>query len=117
MKTSKKKIWRNDVLLIISILILSSIFAFVLYFTSTDGNHIDVSVDGKVLMSFELGIDREELIETENGTNLLVIKNGKASVKSADCPDEICVKHREISKTGETIVCLPHKLVVEIVKE
>ncbi len=117
MNTSKKKTWRNDTLLIIAILILATVFILVNRITSTDGNNVAVLVDGKVLMSFELETDREELIETENGDNLLVIKDGKASVKSADCPDEICVKHREISKTGETIVCLPHKLVIEIVKE
>ena len=32
----------------------------------------------------------------------------------ADCPDKICVNTGKISKIGETIVCLPHRVVVEI---
>jgi hypothetical protein len=44
----------------------------------------------------------------------LVIKDGKAFIQNADCPDKICAEHKPISKTGETIVCLPHKLVIEI---
>jgi len=51
---------------------------------------------------------------TDSGKNVLVIENGEASIKSATCPDKICVSHRKISKSGETIVCLPNKVVVEI---
>ena len=38
-------------------------------------------------------------------------------MKEADCPDQICVRHKAISKSGESIVCLPHKVVVEISSE
>lgn len=48
------------------------------------------------------------------GTNLLVIDSGSAYIKSANCPDKICVNHKPIHETGEVIVCLPNKLVVEI---
>ena len=47
--------------------------------------------------------------------NIIIIKDGKASMAKADCPDKICVNHAAISKKGETIVCLPHKVVVEVV--
>ena len=46
--------------------------------------------------------------------NTLVINGGKASIVSADCPDKLCVHQQEISKAGESIICLPHKLVVRI---
>ena len=35
-------------------------------------------------------------------------------MKEADCPDQICRKHKAIDKSGETIVCLPHKVVIEV---
>ena len=44
----------------------------------------------------------------------LADKDGSVTVQDADCPDKICEKHRAINRTGETIICLPHKLVVEI---
>lgn len=50
----------------------------------------------------------------EGGYNLLFISNGKASVSDADCRDRLCVKQREISRNGESIICLPHKLVIQI---
>ena len=46
--------------------------------------------------------------------NLLFISGGEVSVFDADCPDGLCVKARNISKSGESIICLPHKLVIQI---
>ena len=46
--------------------------------------------------------------------SFIEIKDGEVSVKEADCPDKICVNHKKISNVGESIICLPHKLVIEI---
>ena len=32
----------------------------------------------------------------------------------ADCPDKYCIQMGKATHTGDTIVCLPHKLVIEI---
>jgi hypothetical protein len=50
------------------------------------------------------------------GKCILVISDGKADMESADCPNQICVHHSAISHTGETIVCLPNRVVIEIVE-
>lgn len=47
--------------------------------------------------------------------NLLCISDGKVRMESADCKDQICVHHKPISGIRESIICLPHKLVIEIV--
>ena len=49
--------------------------------------------------------------------NMLVIKDGHASIKNADCPDGLCIKQGSISKSNESIICLPNKLVVRIVED
>lgn len=46
--------------------------------------------------------------------NVFVCKDGKVQMLQSSCPDQICVHHTEIAKTGESIICLPHKLVIEI---
>ena len=48
------------------------------------------------------------------GTCILTIKDGKADMTFADCPNQICVHHEAIMNKGETIVCLPNRVVVEI---
>ena len=42
------------------------------------------------------------------------IKDGEASMIEADCPDQICVHEKAISADGESIICLPNKIVVEV---
>lgn len=53
-------------------------------------------------------------IETEFGYNLIEIGDEEAWVIEASCPDELDIKQGRISKSGEIIVCLPNKLVIEI---
>ena len=54
------------------------------------------------------------IIETPNGNNSLYIKNNSIEIKNADCHDELCVKQGSISKVGQSIICLPHELVIEV---
>ena len=46
--------------------------------------------------------------------NLISVIDGKIAMEAADCKDQICVHHKPISSKGESIICLPHRLVVEI---
>ena len=116
MKENIKK-WRNDLILVLIILILASVSFIVFRLNLKSGKTVEVSVNGKVIHSLSLEDDLEKTIETEKGKNVIVIKDGSAAVSVADCPDKICVEHRAISKVGETVVCLPHKLVLEITEE
>ena len=50
----------------------------------------------------------------QGGTNHIVIQDNAVYMSDADCPDKLCVHTGTIHKTGETIVCLPHRVVVEI---
>lgn len=46
--------------------------------------------------------------------NLLSVSGSGVSMEAADCRDQICVRHRPVSAGGESIICLPHRLVVEM---
>ena len=78
-----------------------------------------VTVDGEVKAEFPL--DESEAmgtgIHTELGFNFVHVEYGQVWITEADCRDQICVNHKRIEKVGETIVCLPHKMVVEVVGE
>ena len=76
------------------------------------GDQVSVKIDGKLYGRYALSEDCEISIRSESGVNVLVIEDGKAYISDADCPDGICAAHAPISKKGETIVCLPHRLVV-----
>ena len=75
---------------------------------------VQIELAGELYGSYSLSQNQEILVESEYGKNKIVIENGQVSMQEADGPDRYCVAHHAISKAGETIVCLPHKLVVEI---
>ena len=65
--------------------------------------------------TYPLDEDQEISVESDGEQiNLVCIRSGSVSMEQATCPDELCVKQGSISKTGQTIVCLPHELVVEV---
>ena len=49
------------------------------------------------------------------GTTTIEIKEKKVRVVSSPCPQKMCVKMGWRSKNGDTIVCVPNKVVVKIV--
>ena len=110
--------FRNDLIFIAAILVIVAMVAAVLFFLRGEGSTVQVEVDGTVIGTYPLSVDREVEIKTgENGEelNLLVIKDGKATVTAATCPDGICAAHRPISREGESIICLPHKVVITVI--
>ena len=79
--------------------------------------YVVVEIDGKNNAVFPLKKDRYYQVETKNGYNWINIEYGTVSVGEADCPKQICVHTKPISKPGETIVCLPHRVVVTIAEK
>lgn len=62
--------------------------------------------------------EEAEALFAENGTeeyNLFVCENGEVRMIQSNCPDLLCVHHRAVSGVGENIICLPHKLVIEVI--
>lgn len=110
-----KYITRNDIILIITLLILSGALMLILTVSQKRGSVVVVSVDGKDIASFSLNEDTRYVISGyHDGENVLVVKDGEAYLESASCPDKLCVHMGKISKAGQSIICLPHKVVIEI---
>ena len=111
----KKRLWRNDVIFIAILVAVIAVAGACLYLFHGEGDTVTVSVDGKVIATYPLDVDRVEEIRTDgDGLNRLVIKDGKAWVETASCPDGICAAHKPIYREGESIVCLPNKVVITV---
>lgn len=109
----RKLITPFDICLILLVL-LFSLFMFFFYGFSGDGRKAVITVNEKIVAELELDLNQTKEIITDNGYNIVVIKNNECFVSNADCRDNICVKHKAIGKVGQSIVCLPHKVIVEI---
>ena len=106
---------RTDLILIIGTLALA-LAAFLLFRVNAKaGTEVVVYVNTQETARYPLDQDATHVIEgVSGGTNTLVIKNGTACITDADCPDKLCVNEGTISKKNESIVCLPHKIVITI---
>lgn len=105
---------KNDLILLCALLasaaILLALFAFLFL---GKGSEVVVRVDGKEYARLPLAKDAELVISTEYGSNTLVIKDGKAYISEASCPDLVCV-HTGHADELKSIVCLPNRLTVSI---
>ena len=103
---------RNDWFLAAGILAAAAIlFCFQRLGKSGEQAVVSISVDGDLYGTYSLGEDRTVEI---NETNRLEISGGAARMDWADCPDQVCVNHRSISRDGESIICLPNQVVVSV---
>lgn len=106
----RKRIW--DLLLTGGILLLAGI----LFLASRPGRHgawVVVTRDGAEIGRYALG-DEHMVTIGEDEWNVLRISHGAAAVAEANCGDHTCVRTGEISREGESIVCLPHHLIIRI---
>ena len=106
---------KNDWILICILLVVAVGFYIGIHVFQEKGSTVIVTVDGEEVASFPLDEDTTyEITGVDSGYNTLVIADGEAYLSDADCPDLVCVHTGKISQEGETIVCLPHKVVVSI---
>ncbi len=127
-KVSKIRV--NDILLGAGLLLGALCLWCVIYFVgrNTDKNALMVviTVDGKEYYTGRLteSISGEDDVKNANGDkrkeididdhNKVVIAGGEVWMESADCPDKLCVEQGRISRSGQTIICLPNKVMVTI---
>jgi hypothetical protein len=98
---------------VLSLVVVGLSVFLILELFKTPGAYVSVTVDGGESHLYPLEVDGEYSLN--GGTNVLVIKDGKAYMSHADCPDKVCVNSGRISYTGEKIICLPNKVFITVV--
>lgn len=115
---SKEKLKHDIVFLSVIILVAFLIWTGYRLANQGSGRMVIVIQDGEVVGIYPLSEEKIAIISyEENEYNLLQISGGSAYMLEADCPDQICVNHTPVSRNGESIICLPHKLVIQISSE
>ncbi len=113
-----KAIKRNDLILIGGLLLIAAVALIYLFCFRPAGDRVEITIDGKLYKTFSLEDEITEEIHTgETDCNTLIIRDGKAFMDFATCPDGICVDHSPIFRDGESIVCLPNRVVVTVVTQ
>lgn len=92
------------------------ILGLALMLTRENGARIQIRVAGEITTTISIEKEGRYSIEGVNGGhNELVVQAGEAWIEEASCPDGLCVHMGKISQKGQSIVCLPNQVVVEMI--
>jgi len=113
---------RGDVLLISIVLVAALAFLAPRWFSGNNdkagtGKNLvaNVTVDGKQFRTIQLTKEEQTIeIRTDRGYNILKVHDYGIEMYDADCPDKVCLGFGFITRPKQTIVCLPHRVLVEI---
>ncbi|MBR4949633.1 MAG: NusG domain II-containing protein [Clostridia bacterium] len=105
------KIKKGDIIVFIGVILLILLIS-VITFPKSDGDVVEITVNEKTTT---YSLFENVTIET-NGeyNNVVVIKDKKVRVSDARCPDKVCKNTGEISKKGQSIICVPEKMIIKI---
>ena len=111
----RKYFCRNDIILIISILSVSFIFLIAVIASRRQGDRVVIYADGVKVYELSLSDDTSVDVEGYNGShNTITVSGGSAYMSYATCPDKLCRHQGKINRTGQSIVCLPDRVVVKV---
>ena len=117
-KSDENNTIKYDLILLAAFLIIGAVLFLVINRTyETEGAYALITLDAKEYARLPLNEDTVLCIDSDKGTNKVVVSNNEVYVESADCPDQICVEHAHIRYKDETIVCLPHRLIITVISE
>lgn len=107
---------KNDIYLAAAAIAAAFLLWMIQYFVlSSQGHQITIMQNGEVVGTYSLAEESMLTFTDERGgRNVLVIQGGEAYMSEADCPDGLCMRQKAITKRGESIICLPHRLVAEV---
>lgn len=108
---------RDGIFILIVIFAVAVFFILINFVFKKDASFVELSVNGELIETYSLSEDGTFKVFENNIINNFEIKDGKVRMIEADCPDGTCKRQGSISKHNETIVCLPHKVILRAVDE
>ena len=122
MTVAQKRAYRRMRVNVIAVLVITALALAAATAANALGNAVDArtaviqDADGN---TFAMPLSKDDVLTVASsaGTNVVEVQSGKVRVSEADCPNQDCVDQGWISNAGQQIVCLPHKLVVNITDE
>jgi hypothetical protein len=103
-----------DKILIAGLVILTILSFPVIKHLHREGKWVVIEADGKLVGNFSLEEDILVPVEGKLGTTRVEIAGKGVRVLDSPCPHKICVESGPISRSGETLACLPNRVVIRI---
>ncbi len=112
-----------DKILIVALITFAISFNFIITNASSQNddipnNNLDsnviVTINNETYNTYDLSKNGIHTVNIYNSFNKFEIKDGYVKMIDANCNDKLCLSQRKINNNFETIVCLPHKLIIEV---
>lgn len=111
------KKYKFDFIIIIFFVLVAVVSLALLNRGKSEGGYVEVVVNKETKEIFSFDENKEYTISDDNHINKIKIADGKVWITEADCPDKLCIKQGQIDKDGQSIICLPNKVVIKIVSD
>lgn len=103
------------IILSLAVIVSAVLWLFILNWSSPS-EIVGIYQNGNLIEKIDLNSvtqEREITLSGEYGENIILLSHGHIEMKSAECPDKICVKHGALETSATPIVCLPNKVVIQ----
>lgn len=108
---------RGDRFLLLLISLLAALSAFFIYFKKDNPEQAIISVDGQVVNRINMKENNSSklfFVEGVIGKSTIELHNGRVRMKESPCKNQICVHQGWIHSSGQSIVCLPGKIIIQV---
>ncbi|MCD6595436.1 NusG domain II-containing protein [bacterium] len=105
-----KKLKIGDFIIAISVLFLG--FLPLIARHSSTAESFSIYLDGKKISRLSAGKDTTFSLDARLGKVIIEINDGRARVIESSCPEKICVRTGFIGKVGQSVACVPNKLLI-----
>lgn len=107
---------KKDIIIIAAVLLLAAgLFGISQIAGGKTATTVVVTVDGKEVLRRPLAVeDTYEIKQDDGSINVIAVENGAVYMKEANCRDGLCKAQGKMKNAAKTIVCLPHKVVVQL---
>lgn len=108
---------KADIFLLVIFLLIGVGSVLAANLAPSSGTTVVISVNGEEYGRYPLNVEREISVDTVYGHNTVTISASTVYVSDSDCPNHDCERFGAISRPAQTIMCLPHRMLVRIVGE
>lgn len=105
---------KSDIMLLLLIIVIGVASMIIVSRAKEGSGLVVIEKSGKLYGKYSLNQDIRIPLDVDGEHNLIIIKDGEVKMQESNCQGQDCVRIGSISQSGQSIVCLPHRLLVKI---
>ena len=107
---------KRDIIIIAALLLCAGALYLISQVSlSAEASTVVVTLDGEEVLRRPLAMeDTYEIAQEDGSRNVVAVQDGAVFMQEANCRDGLCIRQGKMRNGAKTIVCLPHKIVVQL---